>query len=152
MLSATVIGRLGKDAETRAAGSTQVCNFTVATDHGFGDKKITTWVSVSVFGKQAEWLGQNLKKGDRVAATGKAYLRKWEGNGKSGAEFSIDATDVEKQWDKKEGEGASGSGYGGARGGGSTGYGGGSGGTSGGSSGGGGAETPPYTPDSEIPF
>lgn len=106
MLSATVVGRLTKDAEVRSTtGGHQVCNFTVATDHGFGDKKTTTFVGVSVWGKEAEWCGKSLTKGDRVAVSGAGFLRKWDNNGKSGAEFCVESTRVEKMWDRKEGDG-----------------------------------------------
>ena len=151
MLSATVVGRVGRDAETRAAGSSQVCNFTIATDHGFGDKKITTWVDIAIWGKQAEWCGQNIKKGDNVAVTGKGFLRKWEKDGKSGAAFTIEANDCQKIWEKKEGGGDTGGGYSGAGGGNQRSNGASSGGNGGGNgdsgAGGGG-----YTPDQEIPF
>lgn len=149
MLSATVVGRLTRDAEVRStAGGHTVAKFTVATDHGFGDKKITTFVSVDVWGKQAEFCGNNLKKSDRVAVSGKGYLRKWEKDGKSGAEFTVDANDVEKLWDKKDDSGGSarqtGGGYSG-------------GGRNAGQSA---ADAPPandtpgggYGPDDEIPF
>lgn len=160
MLNATAVGRIVRDAETRAVGASQVCNFTVATDHGFGEKKVTTFVAVALWGKQAEWAGNNLKKGDRVAVTGKGYLRKWEKDGKSGAEFTIDANDAEKLWDRKDGEGEGESPSGAARGGGArgaSGYGGGYGGgasggygssTGGGYGGGGGGRGP----GDDIPF
>jgi single-strand DNA-binding protein len=142
MLSATAVGRLVRDAETRTtAGGHVVCKFTVATDHGFGEKKITTFVACDVWGKTAEWAGANLKKGDRVAVSGKGYLRKWEKDGKSGAEFTVDANDVENLWDRKEDGGGERS-QGGGR-------------SGGGSYGGGRAqadEAPPYAPDEGIPF
>jgi len=104
MLSATVVGRLTRDAETRATtGGTSIASFSVATDHGFGERKVTTFVGVSVFGKEAEFAGK-LLKGERVAVSGAGYLRKWEAGGKSGAEFSIDAHRVEKLWEGRQDE------------------------------------------------
>lgn len=105
MLSATVVGRLTRDAEVRATtGGTSIAKLSIATEHGFGEHKTTTFVGITVFGKEAEFAGR-LVKGERVAVSGAGYLRKWEGtNGKAGgAEFSIDAHRVEKQWDRKEG-------------------------------------------------
>lgn len=160
MLSSTAIGRLTRDAEIRTTPSgATVCRFTVATEYGYGDKKITTFVSVDVWGKQAEWCGNNLKKGDRVAVAGKGYLRKWEKDDKSGAEFTIDASDVEKLWDRKEGGSddrpaptssrpAATSGYSRGGGGGGGGYGANRAQTSLPSQ----PEPPPYTPDDDIPF
>jgi single-strand DNA-binding protein len=158
MFNGVVVGRLGRDAEMKTAGQHSFAAFSVATDHGFGDKKITTWVDVTVWGKSAEFAAK-LAKGDQVAVSGKVYLRKWEKDGKSGASVCLDAADVQKIYtDKAEGEsggssrGGSGGGYGRSGGGGSSGggYGGGSaggGGYSGGSGGygggGGSGSTPP---------
>lgn len=155
MLTATVVGRVGRDAETRAAGSSQVCNFSIATEHGFGDKKVTTWVDIAIWGKQAEWCGQNIRKGDNVAVTGKGYLRKWDKDGKSGSAFTVEANDCQKIWEKKEGEGSTGGSGGGSRGGAPSSGGGYGGGSAGGSAGGGGAEGGTgggYQPNDDIPF
>jgi single-strand DNA-binding protein len=102
MLSSTVVGRLTRDAEIRTTSNgNAIASFSVASDHGFGDRKSTTFVGVTVFGKDAEFCGK-LVKGDRVAASGASYLRKYESNGKPGAEFSIDAHRVEKLWEARE--------------------------------------------------
>jgi single-strand DNA-binding protein len=102
MLSSTVVGRLTRDAEIRTTSNgNAIASFSVASDHGFGDRKSTTFVGVTVFGKDAEFCGK-LVKGDRVAASGASYLRKWEANGKAGAEYSIDAHRVEKLWEARE--------------------------------------------------
>ena len=37
MITVTIAGRLGKDAELRQTNNTQVCGFSVAADTGFGD-------------------------------------------------------------------------------------------------------------------
>jgi single-strand DNA-binding protein len=101
MLSATVVGRLTRDAQMRTtANGNTIASFSVATDHGFGDRKNTTFVGVSVFGKDAEFCGK-LVKGDRVAVSGAGYLRSWDSNGKAGSEFSLDASRVEKLWDTR---------------------------------------------------
>jgi single-strand DNA-binding protein len=168
MFNGVVVGRLGRDAEMKTAGQHSFAAFSVATDHGFGDKKITTWVDVTVWGKSAEFAAK-LAKGDQVAVSGKCYLRKWEKDGKSGASVCLDAADVQKIYtDKADGGESGGSsrggsgGYGRGRDGGSSGggYGGGSGGY-----GGGGGSTPPAgggsgggygggggAPDEDIPF
>lgn len=107
MLSGTIIGRLGKDPETRTTqGGQAVCSFSVATDHGFGERKKTTWTKVVVFGKQAEFCQKNLIKGDRVAASGALYLDEWEGKNGKQYTLTMDARDVEKQWDRKNGDDA----------------------------------------------
>jgi single-strand DNA-binding protein len=107
MLSSTVVGRLTRDAELRTTSNgNAIASFSVASDHGHGDRKITTFVGVTVFGKDADFCG-GLLKGERVAVSGASYLRKWEANGKSGAEYSIDAHRVEKLWEAREDQQAS---------------------------------------------
>ena len=108
MLSATVVGRLTRDAQIRTTSNgNSIASFSVASDHGHGDRKVTTFVGVTVFGKDAEFCGK-LLKGERVAASGASYLRKWESNGKSGAEYSIDAHRVEKLWEARDDQGGRG--------------------------------------------
>lgn len=76
----TVIGRLGRDAETKSVSGTSLLTFSVADDTGFGDKKVTTWWRVSVWGKQAEGrLPEFLKKGTQVAVFGEASAREHDG-------------------------------------------------------------------------
>lgn len=85
-ISATVIGRLGQDPETRQAGSSTVTSLSVASDHGFGDRKTTTWVKVSLWGKDGERAVGHLHKGDPVGCTGDMVLREYQsakGAGKS---------------------------------------------------------------------
>jgi single-strand DNA-binding protein len=80
-IQGTIIGRLGKDPETRTIGSgKQVTNFNVACDHGFGEKKTTTWVRVAWWGERAAKVAATLKKGSGVIFTGcEVYTRDHEG-------------------------------------------------------------------------
>jgi single-strand DNA-binding protein len=80
MLKVTVAGRLGRDAEFRTMqDGTGICNFAVAADVGFGDKKKTYWVDVAKFGKGAEGLSKILRKGASVAVTGELGTREHQG-------------------------------------------------------------------------
>ena len=68
--SATLIfrGRLGNDPQLRTTQSGEpVANFNLAIDQGYGERKTTAWVRVSVFGQQAEACHQHLGKGDLVS-------------------------------------------------------------------------------------
>jgi hypothetical protein len=49
------------------ASDKPVANFNLAIDQGYGERKTTAWVRVSVFGKQAEAAAQHLSKGDLVS-------------------------------------------------------------------------------------
>lgn len=105
----TIVGNLGRDAETRTASSGPITSFSVATSHGYGERKRSTWWRVTVFGKSAEWAGK-LRKGDKVAVVGSAYMDEWKGtDGSAKQTLSIDARNVTSLMSKP----AEGGGYGG---------------------------------------
>lgn len=81
MNSISVSGRLGKDGELKTIGQgTQVLNFSIADDVGFGDKKTTQWFNCAIFGKRAEALAKYLKKGMNVTAIGEFKVRQYQKN------------------------------------------------------------------------
>jgi single-strand DNA-binding protein len=79
-----LVGRLGRDPETRYTGSGQaVCNFTLATDETFKDRagerqKRTEWHRIVMWGKLAEISQQFLKKGTMVYIEGRLQTRQWD--------------------------------------------------------------------------
>jgi single-strand DNA-binding protein len=81
---AILVGRLGRDPETRFISSGQaVCNFSMATDESYKDKngerqKRTEWHRIVVWGKLAEICQQYLKKGMLVYIEGRIQTRQWE--------------------------------------------------------------------------
>jgi len=78
-----LVGRLGRDPETRYTGGGQdVCNFALATDESFKSKsgerqKRTEWHKIVVWGKQAEIAQQYLKKGAQIYLEGRIQSREW---------------------------------------------------------------------------
>jgi single-strand DNA-binding protein len=81
---AILVGRLGRDPETRyTSGGQAVANFTLATDETFKDRsgerqKRTEWHRVVLWGKLAEITQQYLKKGMLVYVEGRIQTRQWE--------------------------------------------------------------------------
>lgn len=79
-----LVGRLGRDPETRYTSSGQaVCNFTMATDESFknrsGEKQQRTeWHRIVMWGKLAEIAQQYLKKGQLVYVEGRLQTRQWD--------------------------------------------------------------------------
>ncbi len=79
-----LVGRLGRDPETRYTSSGQaVCNFTLATDESFRDRsgerqKRTEWHRIVLWGKLAEIAQQYLKKGALVYLEGRIQTRQWD--------------------------------------------------------------------------
>ncbi len=79
-----LMGRLGRDPElkqARAGGA--VLSISVATKdrEKKGDQweEVTDWHEVMLFGRQAEYLADKARKGDRVLVEGKSKVRKWVG-------------------------------------------------------------------------
>jgi len=71
MIVLTLTGNLGKDSEVKTVGQSAVCNFTIASKVGFGDKEQTIWFDCALWGKQAQSkLPEFLKKGQQVAVSG----------------------------------------------------------------------------------
>jgi len=93
MIHATIIGRLGRDPESRDTQHGAVCSVSVAADHGYGEAKTTTWVKVSAWRGLGETLGK-LTKGCRVAASGELYDDKWTDN--DNVEHSVWKLDANK--------------------------------------------------------
>ncbi len=76
MNSLNFTGGLGRDAETRFTPSGDaITSFSVALTSGYGEKKITTWLNCSLFGKRGESLAPYLKKGAQVAISGEFAAR-----------------------------------------------------------------------------
>lgn len=83
-----LVGNLGADPEIRYMSSGDaVANFRVATtdrhkDKASGEWKETTeWTPCTVFGRQAEIVGEYLKKGSGIYLEGKLRTRKYEKDG-----------------------------------------------------------------------
>lgn len=74
------IGRIGKDIDLRHTQNEKpVCNFNIAVDNGYGDKKQTHWISCIAWNKTAENIAKFFGKGDLIGITGKLTTRIWEG-------------------------------------------------------------------------
>lgn len=79
----TLIGRLGRDPETRYMPNGEaVCNFSVATSESWNDRngqrqERTEWHNITMYRRLAEIAGQYLKKGSQVYLEGKIQIRKY---------------------------------------------------------------------------
>ena len=86
------IARIGRDPEVKVTPSgAALCKFSAAVSSGWGDKKTTTWLNCTVFGKSAERAGSWLHKGMQVSLVGPISLREY--TDQSGAKkVSLDMT------------------------------------------------------------
>lgn len=79
-----LIGRLGKDPETRYMTSGEaVTNCTLATSENWKDKsgekqEKTEWHNLVFYRRLAEIAGEYLKKGSQIYVEGKLQTRKWQ--------------------------------------------------------------------------
>jgi single-strand DNA-binding protein len=112
-----LVGRLGRDPETRYTGGGQaVANFSVATDETYKDKngerqKRTEWHKIVVWGKQAEIAQQYLKKGSLIFIEGRIQSREWQDKeGQKRTSFEIVATNFRMLGGRGDSAGAGGAG------------------------------------------
>jgi len=108
-----LVGRLGRDPETRYTGSGQaVANFTLATDESYKDRngerqKRTEWHKIVVWGKQAEIAQQYLKKGSLIFIEGRIQSREWQDKeGQKRTSFEIVANNFRMLGSRAEGAAA----------------------------------------------
>lgn len=72
-------GNLTRDPETRSTpGGSVICEFGLAINRKLKDKNETCFVSVTVWGKQAEACGKYLSKGSNVYIEGRLVFEQWE--------------------------------------------------------------------------
>jgi single-strand DNA-binding protein len=108
-----LVGRLGRDPETRYTGSGQaVANFSLATDESYKDRngerqKRTEWHKIVVWGKQAEIAQQYLKKGSLIFIEGRIQSREWQDKeGQKRTSFEIVANNFRMLGGRAEGAAA----------------------------------------------
>lgn len=74
----TATGRIVADAELRSTPAGDlVCQFRLASDVGYGDRKTTNWFSCHLWGKRGESLAPHLAKGTPITVFGTLTLREW---------------------------------------------------------------------------
>lgn len=74
-----LIGRLGRDPETRETNSgMMVAELRLATSRGRGDNEQTDWHTVVCFDKTAEIVSKYLTKGRQVYVEGRLQHDSWE--------------------------------------------------------------------------
>src|ERR1700690_4203313 len=117
---AILVGRLGRDPETRYTGGGQaVANFSVATDETYKDKngerqKRTEWHRIVAWGPKAEFVQKYLKKGNLIYIEGSIRSSEWQDKeGQKRTKVEIIASDFRFIGGKGDGAGAAGGGGGG---------------------------------------
>ena len=98
----TLLGNLTRDPDVRNVGTNStVCDFSIAMNRNRKNQdgeKITetTFVDINCWQKTAELCGKFLKKGDRVAITGRLQQDRWEDKeGNKRSKLYVTAHEVE---------------------------------------------------------
>jgi len=85
VINLTIAGNVGRNAELRRTqNGDEVLGFSLAVDNGKdknGNKRDSTWYSCSIWGKRAESLENYIKKGTKLALTGRVGVDVYEGRG-----------------------------------------------------------------------
>ncbi len=86
MLTMTIAGNVGKDAVLRnTQGGDPVLGFSIAVDNGKdknGNKRDSTWVQCSIWGKRADSLSSHIVKGTKLVVSGRPNVDVYEGKGR----------------------------------------------------------------------
>lgn len=115
---ALLYGNLTRDPEVRALPSgQQVATFSIATNRTFKNKEgqqqdQTEYHNIVAFGRQAEVIGQYMKKGRPIFVQGRIQTRSWEADGKKNYRTEI-VVDNFQFGPQAAGAGASAGSYGG---------------------------------------
>lgn len=99
MNSLSIIGRLGRDPETKyLPDGKAVCSFSLAVDRRSGkkEKEQPMWFQIAAFGKLGEICQQYLKKGRQVAVTGSIDIHEYTArDGAAKTAVNVGATQVD---------------------------------------------------------
>lgn len=68
--------------------------FSVALASGYGEKKITTWLNCSIFGKRGEAVCGYIKKGTLVGVSGEFTARPYQKDGVDRLSLEVRVNDV----------------------------------------------------------
>ena len=109
-------GRLTKPPELRdTPAGTPVCDFSIAVDDGFGDKKKTCYMDITAWANQATFVAEYFKKGSGILIQGRMSMDQWEDKetGKKRTKHKVTAEKVtfpiaekkeEPNWDERNTE------------------------------------------------
>lgn len=107
MQTITITGNLGGDAEVRAAGSSDVANFSVGVRNGFGQDANTIWYRCALWGKPARAFEQSLKKGAKITVSGALLHDEYQGK----PQFKINVNELDVHERREQQSSGGGGGY-----------------------------------------
>ena len=86
-------GRLTAAPELKTTqNGKSVCTFTLAVDRGFGDNKVTDFLTCVAWEQRAEFISKYFAKGSEIRILGEINTRKWQdkdGNNRTAFEICV---------------------------------------------------------------
>lgn len=106
MNSIVLVGRLGKDPETRnTANGTPVVSFSLGVDRIQKGERVVDWIDCTAFDKTGKLIMDWVKKGHRIGIVGSLQTRTWKDNDGKSHKFTFVMVDkVEFLNDKSQAE------------------------------------------------
>lgn len=95
MLKLTIIGNLGKDAETKTFNGATYAVFSVAHTEKSGDNATTTWISCTKRIGEDSRLVDYLKKGTKVYADGNFSIKEYTSDGVKKTSINLWVSSIE---------------------------------------------------------
>ena len=74
----TLVGRLGKNAETTPAGETTVTKFNIAVTTSWDGGEKTNWFPIVIWGERGVKIGEHLKRGMLILVSGSLSVNEWK--------------------------------------------------------------------------
>lgn len=104
----TLVGNVTKDPEIRNAGDKKVAKFGLATNRPYkkNDHYIADFHNIEVWGNQAGFVEQYVRKGMRVAVTGSQEYENYEKDGATRRIDRVNVNNIEIVEKKNNGEGS----------------------------------------------
>jgi single-strand DNA-binding protein len=93
MIIVTATGNLGRDPERKSDNAP--VKFSIASSRKVKGEEHTVWLNVSVWGKLGEVCLAHLKKGGKVAVSGRLVSDQYEKDGVKRTSWELHANDVE---------------------------------------------------------
>lgn len=96
-----VSGRLTRDASLKSLSSgSSLVEISIASNRIWNDRngnkqEETVFIDIDLWGKQADYFGKNLKKGDYIMVTGRLRRETWEAEGQKRSKLSIRADKID---------------------------------------------------------
>jgi single-strand DNA-binding protein len=93
---ATLIGNLTADPEIKyLADGKAVCKMSIAVNDDYGEKKKVNFFDITAWAALAECCVKYLKKGNKIAVSGKLDQQRWEKDGQKHSKTIIIASTIE---------------------------------------------------------